>query len=204
MEAHMSAGILLPFQGAIETLPRKRFTRDEVERLMGTGIFDGERWELIDGELIDKMGQNPPHAAAIRLIHAWLVSLLGAKWVQVQLPIEASAADRERSLPEPDLSVIEPKREHHKRHPRGDEVLLVVEVADSSVAFDLTRKAILYAGAGVREYWVLDLVRRMLIVHRQPDGSTYRLIQLFSEGDTVVMEGRTESIAVSDILPAQD
>jgi Uma2 family endonuclease len=99
--------------------------------------------------------------------------------------------------------VAEPKSEYEFRHPRGDEVLLVIEVSDTSVAFDLSRKAVLYARAGVREYWVLDLARRMLVVHRQPDGTTYRLIQLFSEDDTVSMEGRAESVRVSEILPAQ-
>src|SRR5882724_11601926 len=199
----MSAANLLPFPGPLEALPRKRFTREEVDIMTRAGIFEGQRWELIDGELIDKMGQNPPHAFAIRLIHAWLVGFLGGAWVQMQLPIEASRGDRERSLPEPDIAVAEPKGEFKKRHPRGDEVLLVVEVSYTSVAFDLSRKAVLYAGAGVREYWVLDLVRRMLVVHRQPDGSTYRLIQLFSEDDTVSMEGRRETIRVSEILPSR-
>jgi Uma2 family endonuclease len=200
----MSAANLLPFPGTIEALPRKRFTRDEVERLIATGIFEGQRWELIDGELIDKMGQNPPHFLAIQLFVSALLKFLDSSMIRVQGPIEASRGDRERTLPEPDVAVAELKAEYKKRHPRGDEVLLVVEVSDTSVTFDLSRKAVLYARAGVREYWVLDLVRRMLVVHRQPDGSTYRLIQLFSGDDTVSMEGRTEGVRVSDILPDRD
>lgn len=171
---------------------------------MGTGIFEGQRWELIDGELIDKMGQSPLHSFAIQLLVPAFLKFLGSGMICVQSPIEVSGIDRERSLPEPDVAVIEPKREYQTRHPRGDEVLLVVEVSDTTVAFDLTRKAVLYACAGVREYWVLDLVRRMLVVHRHPDGSTYRLIELFSEADTVTMEGRTEDVRVSEILPARD
>jgi Uma2 family endonuclease len=95
----------------------------------------------------------------------------------------------------------ERKLEYEKRHPRGDEILLVVEVSDTTLGFDRSRKAVLYATAGVREYWVLDLVHRVLVVHRQPDGSTYRLAQIFSESDTALMEGRTESVRVSEILP---
>ena len=198
----MSVAPLLPFQTAVEALPRKRFTRDEVERLIATGIFEGQRYELIDGELLDKMGQKPPHAAAIQLLLATLARLLDLALIRIQLPIEASGADRERSLPEPDVAVLaEPKPEYHRRHPRGDELLLVVEVSDTTTGFDLTRKAALYAGAGVPEYWVLDLTRRVLVVHRRPDGSTYRLAQLFSEADTVSMEGRSESVRVSEILP---
>jgi Uma2 family endonuclease len=200
----MSAASLLPFQSAAEALPRKRFTRDEVEHLIATGFFEGQRYELIDGELLDKMGQNPPHANAIRLTQAWLAGVFGADRVQSQLPIEAAVADRERSLPEPDVAVLaEKKSAYQKRHPRGDELLLVVEVSDTTASFDLTRKAALYAAAGVPEYWVLDLTRHVLVVHRRPDGSTYRLLQLFSEADTVSMEGRSDTVRVSDILPDQ-
>jgi Uma2 family endonuclease len=191
------------FQTA-ESLPRKRFTRDEVEYLLNTGFFDGQRFELIDGELLDRMGQNPPHANAIRLTQRQLGALLDPSLIQVQLPIEVAAGDRERSLPEPDLAVLqEIKPDFDERHPRGDELLLVIEVADTTATFDLSRKVALYASAGVREYWVLDLPRRMLVVHRQPFGSAYRLIELFSEGDTVSLENRAETVRVSDLLPAR-
>ena len=62
----MSAALLFPFDTANETLPRKKFTRQEVEHLTAEGFFEGQRYELIDGDLIDKMGQKPPHAVAIQ------------------------------------------------------------------------------------------------------------------------------------------
>lgn len=198
----MSTAPLLPFRSAAEELPRKRFTRQEVERLQEAGAFDGQRYELIDGDLFDKMGQNPPHASAIRRIHGWLTRILGGDRVQEQLPIEAAGGDLERSLPEPDVAVLaDNKPEYEKRHPRGDELLLAVEVSDSTAAFDLGRKAAIYANARVPEYWVVDLPRRMLVVHRNPDGPTYRLVQLFSAADTVTMADRTEVLNVSEILP---
>src|SRR5437870_1324506 len=117
----MSAAILLPPDLVIEPLPRKRFTREEVDRLTYEGFFDGQRYELIDGDLIDKMGQKPPHASAIRRINTWLLKVFGAARIQTQLPVEASGKDRERSLPEPDLAVFaEEKAEYDRRHPRGD------------------------------------------------------------------------------------
>jgi Uma2 family endonuclease len=187
---------------AVLVLPRKQFTRHDVDRLLSTGIFEGQRYELIDGDLIDKMGQNPPHAAAIGRVGRWLSSLIGFDLVRIQLPMEAGGADRERSLPEPDVAVLgELKSEHEQRHPRGDEVLLVVEVSDTTVAFDMSRKAVLYARACVPEYWVLDLVRRVLVVHRQSDGTQYKLVQIFTEGETVSMEGRSETARVQDLLP---
>ena len=198
----MSAALLPPLQGPPDGPRRKRFTREEVERLTEAGFFQGQRYELIDGDLIDKMGQNPPHATGICLTQIWFGTFLETARIRVQLPIEVSAADRERSLPEPDLFALrEYKPDYHKRHPRGDEVLVVVEVSDTTAAADLGRKAALYAAAGVPEYWVLDLTRRMLVVHRQPRESSYRLIQLFAEGDPVSLENRAETIRVSELLP---
>jgi|SRR5215471_7928843 len=190
-----------PLETSTGTPARKRFTRQDVERMDAAGVFEGQRYELIDGDLIDKMGQKPPHPFSIHLIFDWLAGFLGTSRVRAQSPIEAAAADQERCLPEPDIAaLVERKADYRKRHPRGDELLLIVEVSDSTVAFDLSRKLTLYAKAGVREYWVLDLTRRILIVHRQPEGSLYRITQVFNETDSVSLEGRTETLKVSDIL----
>jgi Uma2 family endonuclease len=171
--------------------------------MLDAGFFVGQRFELIDGDLIDKMGQNPQHASSIGRVSRRLTSLCGMDTVLVQVPIEASVADSNRSLPEPDVAVLrELKADYDVRHPRGDETLLVVEIAETTVAFDLSRKAILYARAGVPEYWVLDLVRRVLVVHRQSDGSQFKLIQIHTEDEMVSMEGRPEAVKVKDLLPA--
>jgi Uma2 family endonuclease len=130
-----------------------------------------------------------------------------ARWIdagriRVQFPMEVPAPDHVYTVPEPDIALsAEWKPDYEHRHPRGDECILVAEVSDTTVRFDLSRKATLYAKAGVREYWVVDLTRRVLVVHRQPRGSGYRLIQFFTEGDAVSLEGRTETIAVADLLP---
>jgi len=169
-----------------------------------SGLFNGQRYELIDGDLIDKMGQKPRHSIAIQLLLDWLTTFLRGGLIRVQLPIEAAGEDREWSEPEPDIAVlVELKAEHEERHPRADELLLVVEVGDSSVSFDLTRKATLYAKSGVREYWVLDLIRRMLVVHRQPDGTQFRDIHMYSEDDFASIEGREEKVRVRNLLPKQ-
>jgi Uma2 family endonuclease len=187
---------------AESALSRKRFTTEEVERLLEAGFFAGERWELIDGDLINKMGQNPPHALAVRLLLKWLASFLEADLILVQLPMQAAGEDKLRSLPEPDFAVLRERTpEHRHHHPRGAEMLLVIEVSDTTAAFDLSRKAALYARAGVREYWVLDIPRRMIIVHREPDGTQYRQIFMHSEEEPVSPEGRSESVRVLDLLP---
>jgi Uma2 family endonuclease len=186
----MSAAITLP--------PRKRFTRSEVEQMAEAGLFAGQRFELIDGDLIDKMGQNPPHATAIELCMEQFIVIFGVRLVRVQLPMEAGAADGERSVPEPDLAVLmERKPDFSRRHPNGDELRLLVEVADTTVRYDSTLKRDLYARAGVPEYWVLDLNNRRIIVHRQLDvhKSEYTNIQSYAETETV------SDIPVSSLLP---
>jgi Uma2 family endonuclease len=187
----MSAATLQP--------PRKRFTRTEVEQMLDAGLFAGQRFELIDGDLIDKMGQNPPHSYALRLLLAWLVKIFGVERIQVQQPIEAAVAERERSLPEPDFAVIaELKEDYTKRHPRGDELLLAIEVADTTARYDATLKRDMYARAGVPEYWVLDIGGRRLIVHRHPSGGAFEQIDSLSESASVLAGGM--QIPVSELL----
>ena len=188
-----------------EALPRKRFTREEVERMMDTDIFAGQRFELIDGDLIDKMGQKPPHSYTIQLVAKWLYTVFGIDAIRIQSSIEASGTDRERSVPEPDVAVlVERLSDYRRRHPRGDELLLAVEVADTTRSLDLSRKVELYAAAGVPEYWVVDLPKRMLVIHRQPDGQQYRDIHMFAEDENVSLEGREEQVRVGDLLPDRD
>jgi Uma2 family endonuclease len=196
------AAIAVPPDQAAQALPRKRFSREEVDEMLQAGLFAGERYELIDGDLIDKMGQNPPHGAAIVKIQKWLATFVDIGRIRIQLSMEAAREDRKWTIPEPDLAVVaEEKADYEQRHPRGDEMLLVIEVSDTTVKFDLTRKAVLYARAGVPEYWVLNLPRRQLVVHRQPDGVEYRSIRIHSEEETVSMEGLDRTVKVGELLP---
>ena len=198
----MSAAPLLPNKPEANPFGGRRFTRAEVERLEEQGFFEGRRYELIDGELIDKMGQNPRHAHAIRKIVAALLKFFDPLRIQNQSPIEAAVADRETSLPEPDVSVAaDLKHDEERRFAHGEEILLASEVSDTTLRFDSRRKAVLYARAGVREYWILDINGRGVIVHRQPVGDAYTNVQFIGEHDSVSLEGQAESIRVADLLP---
>jgi Uma2 family endonuclease len=181
-----------------ETVARKRFTRDELHRMEECRILEG-RYELIEGDLIEKMGQNPPHANALRLMCAWLAACFGMERLSVQLPIEVAPDDQQRSQPEPDIAVLNALLpDYSQRHPRGDELTLVVEIADSSSRSDLATKAALYARAGVREYWVLDLTRRLLVIHRHPENGTYRRVEHLAEQETAAINGKT--LLISAVL----
>ncbi len=183
--------------------PRKRFTRAEVDQMMDAGLLLGQRLELIDGDLIDKMGQNPPHSRAIRLVVSRLARIFAVERILVQAPIEVASADQKFNYPEPDIAVLaEDRPDYGQRHAVGDELLLVVEVADTTVWHDATTKRDLYARAGVPEYWVLDLNGRRLIVHRNLAGGRYEHIETLSDKDSISLVARPEeSIEVGALIP---
>jgi Uma2 family endonuclease len=203
------ASVLVPAESLQESaapvvLPRrKRFTRSDVVRLNELGVFEGQRYELIEGDLIDKMGQNPPHAWTIAFVHLWLTKIFGGALVRGQLPIEVARGDQDHSEPEPDLVVVaERKLDYTTRHPRGDELLLLIEVADTSVYFDRRIKSALYARASVPECWVLDVSARALYVHRHPSGGGYRQVARLAEDETVAPDSRPDAVVkVSELLP---
>jgi Uma2 family endonuclease len=202
------ASVLVPAEALQDAAPvvlprRKRFTRSEVARLSEAGVFEGQRYELIEGDLIDKMGQNPPHASAVAWVFLWLVKTFAGAVVRCQLPIEVASEDRERNEPEPDCAVpAEPGQAYVERHPRGDELLLLVEVSDTTSRFDRIVKSGLYARASVPEYWILDVSARALFVHRHPSGGSYRQVIRLSEDETVAPDSRPDAVVkVSELLP---
>jgi Uma2 family endonuclease len=143
----------------------RRWSRLEYERLIEKGFFQpDERLELISGELVVREPQATPHATAIRLVTRALHRILGDDWnIDVQLPV----AIHDESEPEPDVAVVPGgPRDYLTSHP-GRPALLV-EVAESSLAFDREQKGSLYARANVPEYWIINLVDRVLEVYREP------------------------------------
>ncbi len=182
---------------------RKRFTQTEFVRMMELGLLDGQRLELVDGDLIDKMGQNPPHATAIQRLTRWLAKTFGLDLVRAQLPIQVAGTDREFTLPEPDFAVVrEDKADYANRHPSGTELLLVVEIADSSIQIDRTVKPSLYARAGIPEYWVLDIPGQRMIVHRHPAQGEYTDIGVVDAMGSMAPESMpTQTVSVQSLLP---
>ena len=185
----------------VDVLRRKKFTRDEIYQMLDSGIFAGQRFELIEGDIIDKIGQNPPHVFALRAIEKMLIAIAGFDRVRSQLPFEADGADQEFSEPEPDVAVVinQDLESFVKRHPRGSELSLAVEVADTSLRADLKLKRDLYSRSGVPEYWVLDLNGHQLVVHRKPVDGQYREIVILSSDRSVDFEGM--QLAVASMLP---
>jgi Uma2 family endonuclease len=165
--------------------PRKRWTRQECVALETSGIWEQQHLELIEGELISKMGKKRPHANAIAVVHAWLLRVFGEKSVNQEAPIDVAPEDNPTNEPEPDLIVLTKPSREFKDNPQPADLRLVVEISDSTLGFDLTTKARLYARARIVEYWVVDIPGQRIIVHRDPQAGKYQSIVAYAEQESV-------------------
>jgi Uma2 family endonuclease len=175
-----------PYRPVPTDPPRKRWTRAECATLESSGLWNQQRLELVRGELISKAGKKRPHVNALVTVQAWLVRTFGEYFVNLNAPIDVAPEDRATNEPEPDLIVLaKPSREFRDANPGPVDLRLVVEISGSTLGFDLTTKAELYARAGVVEYWVVDVAAQRLIVHRDPREGLYASITAYSEEETV-------------------
>jgi Uma2 family endonuclease len=133
---------------------------------------EGARLELIEGEIVEMAPIGSRHAGAVKILNQIFGRLAGDRAiVSVQDPLIIG----ERSVPQPDLALLKPRADSYSgAHPTAADVLLVVEVADTTLAFDLGTKVPLYARFGVPEVWVIDLQERAVRVFRDPSASGYR------------------------------
>ena len=165
---------------------RKLWTRDQCEQLEQAGLLDQQRLELVDGELINKMGKNRPHVVVLAYIMHWLFQTFGKEAVNSECPIDVAPEDYPTNEPQPDLIVFkQPSNFLSSQNPRPQDLHLVIEVSDTSLYFDLTKKAALYARAGIVEFWVLDVAGRKLFVHREPQAGKYQSITEYAEQESV-------------------
>jgi Uma2 family endonuclease len=180
---------------------RKRWSRQEVDFLENSGLLNGH-YELIDGDIITKMGQNPPHAITVMRLIAYLLRFFTPDCVRTQATMEVYEEDRPANRPEPDVVVL---REAVMRIPTGEDALLAVEVSDTTLADDLGRKVSLYARAGVSEYWVVDLSKRVIVVYRTPEGDGWLSRTEYSELDSLTPLAAPEAtIPIAELLPPSD
>jgi Uma2 family endonuclease len=160
---------------------------------------------LIDGELLEMPTPNPPHSTAKHLAEDALRSIFGTGFViRTENPIVLSQS----TDPAPDVAVVTGSvRDYARSHPTTAE--LVVEVSDSSLDYDTTDKASLYAAAGIADYWVVDLVNRRLVVMRDPVadaaarfGFRYATVTTLTVAQSVApLAAPTTTVAVTDLLP---
>jgi Uma2 family endonuclease len=183
--------------------PRKRWTRAECLMLDATGLWEHERLELIEGDLIDRMGKNRPHVNVTILVMKWLVSVFGALQVTQEALIDVSPDDNPTSEPEPDLAVLaQPCLVYDEANPGPSDVRLIVEISDMTLAFDLGIKARIYARAGIEECWVVDVVGRRIVVHREPRDGVYGDVASYQAGESIEpLSAPGRRFSVDDAFP---
>lgn len=186
-----------------EPAPR-RWTREEFYRLADLGVFQGQRAELIEGEIMVLSPQNLPHASTVdRVAEVLRRHLPTGFWVRMQLPLNLG----QQSDSEPDVSVVAGRREDYTDHPTT--AVLIVEVSDTTLAYDRGQKASLYARAGIADYWIVNLVNRQVEVLRQPQPDTAQHYGHGYGSSTILLPpaqvsslaAPSVSVAVADLLP---
>jgi Uma2 family endonuclease len=171
--------------------------REEYDRLVDLGVFEGERIELLFGMLVEMSPQNLPHASTIRRLTELLIQLFApAKRAQVRVQLPFVASDY--SEPEPDLAVV-PNQDDTLAHP--SRAHLVIEVAATSLRKDRGLKARLYAASAVPEYWVVDTSGGIIEVHTEIVQSAYARITPYRSGDSIALQAFPDvTIAADDVL----
>jgi Uma2 family endonuclease len=190
------------YRGPMQTpLTVRRWQRAEYNRLVSLGMFQGEVLELIGGQLLVAEPQSPLHASAIAKADQALKAIVPSGWI---VQIQSSVLLDDDSEPEPDLVVV-------SRPPgmRPTRPALGVEVSESSLEFDRLLKGSLYARAAIHDYWIVNLIERVVEVYREPApnasavfGWQYRSVARLAPPATVApLAWRGEPVAVANLLP---
>lgn len=162
-----------------------KLTVPEYDLMVENGAFDqlDRRIELIYGDLHSMNPAGPIHDDYIGFLNHWSIENTSRKEVSVRIQSGLSLPDLD-SRPEPDVLWVTPRR-YLDRHPQSQDVLLLIEVSDSSIQYDRVLKSELYAKARILEFWVVDVNDRCIHVHRQPSKSGYSQVASFGIGSTI-------------------
>jgi len=169
--------------------------RVEYDMLIQLGAFRDEKIELLQGVLVPMRPIGPPHSSAVQQLTALLVpALAGRAAVRVQLPFAAL----ELSEAEPDIAVV-PSGRYDTDHP--DRACLIVEVAETSLSVDREVKQRLYAACEVPEYWIVNVVDRLIEVYTEPAGGSYARVERYERGQSLRLSSFPDlEIRVTDVM----
>lgn len=175
---------MINVQTQLQPQPRRlRFSVDEYYKMIDLGLLkDYEKAEIIDGELIQKMPIGDRHALVVDLLNKFFIrNVSDVIRVGIQNPLRVT----DYNEPEPDVVLSDLTKYDGNRHPRPDEVILVVEVSDSTLKYDRDVKIPLYAESEIPEVWIVNLKKDLIEVHQKPDSGIYQLTQIFKKGETI-------------------
>ena len=178
---------------------RIRWTREDCKKFEEAGALN-YLFELVEGTIY-KVGRNMSHANVVRLLIKCLFAIFGVEFVVTQASIDVKPEDNPTSEPMPDAIVLTRPAGDFISYPKPSEIRLLVEVSDSTLRFDLTTKAALYARAGIVEYWVAYVAGREVTVFRSPENGSYSDAATYREGQIVASLCESEkSILVSSLF----
>ena len=192
-----------PHSADVSQLPLRRFTVDEYFAMADAGILkQEERVELIDGVIVEMAPIGNNHLGTTDLYTMLLVRGVGDRAI---VRVQGSILLAERSMPEPDLVLLRARQDFYRYRAAGPEdVLLLIEVSDSSVDYDRNVKLPRYAEAGIPEVWLTILPERVIEAHTEPAGGRYTHMCTFRPGDTISPACFPDiALSVDDILPGQ-
>ncbi len=184
----------------ISPVTRKRFRVEEFHKMTELGILPEESgWEIVDGYLIDKMSIGSKHASTVKRLNRILTKLVKDNAiVSVQDPIRLD----DYNEPEPDIALLKPREDFYsKNHPLPQEILLLIEVSDSTIEYDRKIKKTLYAKAGITEFWIINLQDDTLEFYSQPKNGNYRLARILESGETLKLNSiENLTLTINEIL----
>ncbi|MBK7408747.1 MAG: Uma2 family endonuclease [Saprospirales bacterium] len=179
-------------------ITKRLLTVTEYQKMGEVGILQEQGIELINGEIVERSPVGSKHLACVNKLNALLCAMLGEKAiVSVQNPVIAG----DNSAPEPDISILKYRKDFYvSKVPYAKDVLLVIEVADSSFEYDRTIKLPIYAQSGIPEYWLINLEKDEIEAYWEPAGNTYRFRELLRAGDVLAARGMELEVEVGKVF----
>jgi Uma2 family endonuclease len=189
----------IPAQKMTVQLLRRKFTVEQFHKMAETGILnEGDRVELIRGEIIEMAAIGTKHACCVRRLDKVLHrKLCDEVIISIQNPIGLD----DSSEPQPDVALLKPREDDYlSAHPQPKDVFLIIEVADTTIKYDREVKIPLYAEQGVVEVWLVDINSECVEVYREPVNGSYQKVEKFGRGDLVIQAFNDVNISVDEIL----
>lgn len=178
---------------------RRLLTVDEYYKMADAGILKPkEKLELINGEIFNRAASSAKRASYIMRINALFLEIFGDSVIlSIHHPVRLS----KYSEPEPDIAILKFRADYYtETHPSSEDVILLIEVSDSSVNVDKTIKLPLYAKSGIQEFWIVNLKSNQIEVYKKPKGDTYKTKEIYKKEKSIKLESLDALIDVSKIF----
>jgi Uma2 family endonuclease len=156
---------------------------DEYEQMANAGVLEGRRIEYVRGEIREMSPKGNRHENIVDQLDEWSHESLRGQSVRIRVQ-NSIRLPEVATLPEPDIGWAV-RKDYSRRKPGVEDLYLLIEVAESSLEYDMGEKAELYAAAGIRDYWVVDVAGERIVVHRDPAEGRYRRVRSFSASEEV-------------------